>query len=233
MRSSQLLRAGIFAIVMAATMVGAFAWRPTHYLADRKTRVDLETLVPASFGGWTIDPSIVPLQPAPDLQKVIAETYDQTLARTYRNLKGERIMLSVAYGRNQHEGMNTHRPEICYPAQGFPIVPGSSQVTSLPFEGRPLKITKLVAATPSRHEPITYWLIVGDQVTTFGRGHKIATLEYGLRGLIPDGMLIRVSSIDPEDAHAFGMQERFIGDMLAAMTPANRVLVLGSAAPPA
>jgi EpsI family protein len=233
MRSAPLVRAGIFAVAMAVAMVVGIVWRPTHFLADSKAHVDLETMFPASFGTWAIDPSIVPLQPAPDLEKVIAETYDQTLARTYRDANGDRIMLSIAYGRNQNEGMNTHRPEICYPAQGFPIVPGSSQVTTLPFEGRPVKVTKLVAATSTRHEPITYWLIVGDQITTFGRGHKIATLEYGLRGVIPDGMLIRVSSIDPEDEHAFRLQQRFIDDMLAAMTPANRVVVLGSAAPPA
>jgi EpsI family protein len=233
MRLSPFLRAGLFALAMAAATAVAFAWRPSHFLADSKAPVKLETMVPASFGAWTIDPSIVPLQPAPDLQKVIAETYDQTLARTYRNAKGDRIMLSIAYGRNQHEGMNTHRPEICYPAQGFPIVSESSRLTSLSFEGRPVKVTKLVAATRSRHEPITYWLIVGDQITTYGRGHKLVALEYGLRGLIPDGMLIRISSVDPEDERAFGLQERFIVDMLAAMTPASRFAVLGSAAPPA
>ncbi len=233
MNPSPILRAGIFALLMAGAVVMAWAWRPTHFIADSKPRVDLELLIPKVIGDWAIDPSIIPLQPAPDLQKVIAATYDQTLARTYRNSQGDRVMLSLAYGRNQHEGMNTHRPEICYPGQGFPIVPGSPTVTNLSFRGQPVKVTKLVASTRSRNEPITYWLIVGDEITTYGRGHKLVALEYGLRGQIPDGMLIRISSIDPESPHAFAQQERFIDQMLAAMTPAGRATVLGRSASPA
>ncbi|MGS0759311.1 exosortase C-terminal domain/associated protein EpsI, partial [Roseateles sp. GG27B] len=48
-------------------------------------------------------------------------TYDETLAMTFKNAAGERVMLSLAYGRNQHKGMITHRPEICYPAPGFKL----------------------------------------------------------------------------------------------------------------
>lgn len=232
MQGRQLLRAGAFALLMACSVLLAWVWRPTHFTADDRPRVDLEAIVPKTIGEWVIDTSIVPVLPAPDLQKIIAETYDQTLARTYRNPRGDRIMLALAYGRNQHEGMNTHRPEICYPGQGIPIAAGSSTVTDLSFRGQPFAVTKLVASTASRNEPITYWLIVGDRITTFGRGHKLATLEYGLLGKIPDGMLIRVSSIDPVNAHAFSQHERFIDQMLGAMTPTARVSVLGRAARP-
>lgn len=233
MNAQSLVRACVFSLLMAGSVLVAWVWRPTHFIADDKPPVDLEVLIPKIIGDWVIDPTIVPLQPAPDLQKVIAETYDQTLARTYRNASGDRIMLSMAYGRNQHEGMNTHRPEICYPGQGFPIVSGSSAVTNLTFRGQPVKVTRLVASTGSRNEPITYWLIVGDGITTYGRGHKLATLEYGLRGKIPDGMLIRVSSIDRENSRGFAQQARFLDQMLSAMTPAARTAVLGRSAPPA
>lgn len=226
------LRALVFALLMASAVAVAWVWRPHTFLADQRPRIDLETLVPQRIGEWIIDPSIIPLQPAPDLQKVIAETYDQTLSRTYRNPAGERIMLSMAYGRNQHEGMNTHRPEICYPGQGFPIVPGSPQLSAVNFNGQPIKVTKLVASTGSRNEPITYWLIVGDEITTYGSGHKLATLKYGLRGVIPDGMLIRISSINRDNAQAFALQAAFIDSMLGSIAPANRVALLGRSAVP-
>jgi EpsI family protein len=232
MRLRQIQWAGVFALLMACATVLAWAWKPTHFIADHKPPVDLETLIPKAFGEWAIDPTIVPLLPAPDLEKVIAETYDQVLARTYRNAHGDRIMLAIAYGRNQNEGMNTHRPEICYPAQGLPIVAGSSTVAEMPFQGKPVKLTKLVAASSARIEPITYWLIVGDEITTYGRGHKLVTLEYGLRGQIPDGMLVRISSIDPEATHGFAQHAIFINQMLDAMTPAARLAVLGRSAPP-
>ncbi len=225
-----MIRAAVFAVLMAGAVGVATAWRPTHFIADTKPHVELKTLVPAQFGEWRVDDTIVPLQPSPDVQKVINETYEQTFAQTYRNDKGERVMLSLAYGRNQHEGMNTHRPEICYPAQGFQIVQ-SSQTGVAPLAGTPgIPVVRLVTAHPGRNEPITYWLIVGDEVTTFGRGHKMVTLRYGLLGKIPDGLLVRVSSIDPDNRHAFEVQERFIAAMLQAMTPGGREVMLGKLA---
>lgn len=233
METRTMWRAGVFAACMLGSTFLALAWRPTAYLADMKPPIELESLVPKVMGEWTVDTSIVPLQPAPDLQKVIAETYDQTMARTYRNAQGQRVMLSIAYGRNQHEGMNTHRPEICYPGQGLPIVSGSSRRSAPPLLGQPVEMTQLVARSGSRNEPITYWLIVGDTVTHYGRAHKLVTLEYGLLGKIPDGMLIRVSSIDVDNDGAFAVHQRFIADMLGAMTPAARIAMLGRVALPA
>jgi EpsI family protein len=224
-----LRRSAVVAVLMGAAAFVAAAWTPRHYLADDKPKIVLEQLFPKEFGEWWIDPSVIPVQPAPDLQKIIDATYDQTLARTYRNARGERVMLSVAYGRNQHEGMNTHRPEVCYPAQGLPIVRAGTQA-ALAYGSTTIPVTRLVAATGARNEPITYWVIVGDRNTAFGRAHKLTTLSYGLKGQIPDGLLLRFSSIDADDNQAFGIQQQFIEELLAGMTPANRVVVLGKAA---
>jgi EpsI family protein len=212
---------------MGLGALAAMGARPTVFIADAKPKVELESIFPKEFGGWKVDNSIVPIQPPPDLQKILESTYDSTLARTYRNSAGERIMLSVAYGRNQHEGMNTHRPEICYPGQGFPIVANSSNNEYFELLDRRFTVTKLIAATKSRHEPITYWLIVGDKVTTYGFKHKLVALQYGLRGTIPDGMLIRLSSIDPSAPNAFSVQKRFVAEMLASMPESSRQIVLG------
>jgi hypothetical protein len=35
------------------------------------------------------------------------------------NAGGSRIMLSFAYGGDQHGSLLAHNPEVCYPAQGF------------------------------------------------------------------------------------------------------------------
>lgn len=226
--ANQLVRSAVFATLMGAAVLVAAAWTPTQYLADSKPKLSLETMFPTRFGDWEVDPGIVPVQPAPDLQKVIEATYDQTLGRTYRNSRGDRVMVSIAYGRNQHKGMNTHRPEICYPAQGFPIARAGTQET-LKFKSTLIPVTRLVATQGARNEPITYWLIVGDEFSSFGSAYRVSTLKYGLRGQIPDGMLLRFSSIDRDDKQAFAVQEHFIQDLLAGMTPANRGVVLGKA----
>lgn len=225
-----LWRAGLMAAVMLAASLLAVAMTPHRFMADEQRREKLEQLVPEQFGGWTVDRSIVPVPPSPDLQAVIDATYTETLARTYRNSQGERVMLSMAYGRNQHKGMNTHRPEVCYPAQGFKLVQGGQPVQLL-ADGLSIPVTQVVAAHGARNEPITYWLVVGDRITHFGYGQRSVAIRYGLSGVIPDGVLVRVSSIDNDNAAAFRLQQNFIADMLTAMSPSQRVRLLGRLAP--
>ena len=58
----------------------------------------------------------------PEAEAALAKIYTQTLARTYVNAAGERILLSVAYGDDQRgEATQAHRPEMCYTAQGLAI----------------------------------------------------------------------------------------------------------------
>jgi len=53
-----------------------------------------------------------------------------------------------------------------------------------------------------------------------------------LTGQIPDGLLFRVSSIDPDTARAYTMQDQFIADLLKAVNDKDRKRIsgLGSAA---
>lgn len=230
MNIRHLAAACFFAVLMGtASSVGTYL-RPTTFLADINPKISLPNIFPAQFAGWQIDPSVIPLQAAPELQKALEEAYSETLSRTYINAAGQRIMLSVAYGRNQHRGMNWHRPEICYPSQGLPITVNTTR-SLLQIDQRSIPINRLVAQNQSRIEPISYWLVVGDRLTNFGRAQKLVTLEYGLKGLIPDGMLIRVSSIDRDTDGAYLAQSQFIRQMLGAMSPASRQIVLGTRDP--
>jgi EpsI family protein len=222
-----IVRAGLAAAAMCAAALLAVAMEPRTFLADSAPRAKLAQIVPAQFGAWSIDTSIVPLPPSPDLQRVLDETYDETLARTYRHADGRRVMLSLAYGRNQHKGMNTHRPEICYPGQGFRIVRDTERGTVM-SAGRAVPVQRLVTAMGARNEPITYWLMVGDRITEFGYAQRWATIQYGLRGQVPDGVLVRVSSIDNDNVAAFLLHERFIQDLLQSLQPAQRARLLGS-----
>ncbi|WP_395703421.1 exosortase-associated protein EpsI, B-type [Aquabacterium sp.] len=226
-RRADLFRAGILALLMVLAAVVAVAITPRHYMADAHRQDRFATLIPQAFGDWRIDRSIIPLQPSPDLQQVIDETYDETLGWTYRDSRGRRVMLAVAYGLNQHKGMNTHRPEICYPSQGFKLR-SESQRGVLQFENRQIPITRLVAGAGARNEPITYWLLVGDEVTFFGRAQRWAAIRYGLGGVVPDGVLVRVSSIDANEPAAFALQEAFLKDMLAAIAPDKRARLIGT-----
>ena len=89
-------------LVMICTSVFAYTARPTHKIADEGERVDLENLIPKQFNDWHIvnmSAQIVNPETAAALNKI----YAQTLSRVYENAKGQRIMLSIAYGRDQSD----------------------------------------------------------------------------------------------------------------------------------
>lgn len=224
---AEMLRAVILAAVMAAIAGVAVALTPRTYMAELQGRVPLASIIPSGFGEWEVDRSVIPVPPSPDLQRVIDQTYDETLSVTYRDREGRRVMLSVAYGRNQHKGMNTHRPEVCYPAQGFRIE-SAAQSGVLRAVDRDIPVTRLVARADSRVEPITYWLLVGDRITQFGYAMRAVSIGYGLSGVIPDGVLFRVSSIDGNPANAYETHTRFVQQLLQSLPASGQARLLGT-----
>jgi EpsI family protein len=218
--------AWILCLLMVAASVAAAYIRPTTKISDLGPQVNLATLIPAQFGDWHIDESISPVQVSPDVQARLNKIYNQTLTRTYVNPHGYRIMLSLAYGGDQSDGMQVHRPEVCYAAQGFQVM--KEKVGELAVQYGTLPIKRVLAVQGQRSEPITYWVTVGDKATPVGIRQKLAQLSYGLTRKVPDGMLVRVSSIDTDEQRAYQLQNAFIKDMLAAMNPRDRTRIAGN-----
>lgn len=225
--SSELRRRGFVAAgLMFAGAALAVGMRPTKHMADQIGMPDLEQLFPKQFGDWRVDTNTPVILPSPDVQALLDKIYNQVLARTYVNAQDQRIMLSVAYGGDQSDGTSAHRPEVCYPAQGFAI--RSNSVSLLPLGDRTIQVRRLTSQLGPRHEPITYWVLVGGAVVTSGVGQKLVQMRYGLRGVIADGMLVRVSSIDANAERAFDVQQQFISDLWKSLPPEARSRVLGA-----
>ncbi|HEY1229503.1 MAG TPA: EpsI family protein [Ramlibacter sp.] len=186
----------------------------------------LEAMVPTRFDDWTVDDSVVPLKPNPEQQTVLEHIYDQTLARTYVDRAGNRVMLSIAYGGDQSKALQLHLPEVCYVAQGFQML--KSRPDTLPTRFGNLPVKRLVARQERRNEPITYWITIGDKAVLSGIEQKLQRLAYGLSGKIPDGMLVRVSTIQANEDVAYRVQDRFVTEMLDVMAPRDRARLLGA-----
>ncbi len=211
------------AAMMCASAVLGYAARPN---AKREVAsVSLEQIVPKRFGDWTEMPSQNVQVVNPQTQELLDKLYSQILTRTYVNKQGYRVMLSMAYGDDQRGGLQAHRPEICYPAQGFKL--GSVSDGVLPTAYGAIDVRRLTTTLGQRNEPVTYWLTVGDQVVQSSFDKRIAQIRLGLTGQIPDGLLYRVSSIDTDDARGFAMQQQFAADMMAAVPPAARKQLSG------
>lgn len=220
------IQAVIAFVLMALAVTGAHLWRPTVHLADSLARVDLEQMFPRTFGDWKTDTALPVQLVAPDVAQLLASIYSQTLSRTYVNGKGARIMLSVAYGGDQSDATRAHRPEVCYPAQGFQIVADQTGVVSTGTHA--LRVRQLVAKAGGRIEPISYWVMVGDFAVLGGTEQKLAQLRYSTGGVIPDGMLVRVSSIDANAASAYSLHSDFIKQMSGAMPASVVARVMGT-----
>jgi EpsI family protein len=220
------IRNFILLVLMLAASGLALALRPTQKVAINGPAIDLETIIPHAFGDWRAEKQNTVQMVDPQQQELIAKIYTQTLSRSYVNNLGYRIMLAIAYGDDQRDSMQIHYPEVCYPAQGFSLQ-GKEKGTLATANGL-IPVTRILTSLGQRNEPVTYWTIVGGRVFQGGMQKKLVELGYGLNGEIPDGMLIRISSIDPEEFHAFAMQAEFAGQMLGALAPQYRQKLNGN-----
>ncbi len=226
MRIGNMSKAWLLALSMAATAAfcAAFVLQPQP-VAEARAKTPLETLFPERFGNWQLDPAAAALiRPAFEKARRF-QMYDQVLERTYMDERGNRVMLSAAYGRQQSVGLQMHRPEVCYKAGGFAV--GDVWPGDIGLPGGKLLVRRLFASMEGRPEPITYWRLLGDEVIGDETRFKLRQLSMGATGYVPDGLLVRVSTIDPDVAGAHALQEAFVREMAAAMTPAQRTRVLG------
>lgn len=217
------LRTLVIGICMLAAAGLAYAMKPTRLVVDADT-FQLETAIPRQFGAWTEQKQQVQIVD-PRQQETLDRIYSQVLMRSYVDDKGQRVMLSIAYGSNQGDDLQVHRPEVCYPAQGAQLL--STLNASLPTQWGAIPIRRLTTQFGPRHEPVTYWVMVGERAVVGSLESKLTQLRYGFRGQIPDGMLVRASTIDPDDERAFAQQAQFLQDLLAAVPPETRKRLSG------
>lgn len=214
-----------------ASMLGAAycaeALKPTVSLADIRPKIVLDQLIPTQFGTWKEVPSLRPVLPDPTVQKVIDSAYSQTLARGYVNEKGQIVMLTIAYGKDQNsESTAAHRPEFCYTGQGFSIRELGIHQAQLP--GHELTMRQLVGTRENYVEHISYWVTLDDKATLPGLGRKLAQMRFGLRGQIADGMLVRVSSASRDAQASERVHDEFIRDLERQIPSTYRSRFFGS-----
>ncbi len=207
--------AWVLATLMCGVSAAGIAARPGSQAIDAAKTISLETMVPKTFGNWITLPEQTAQVVNPQVQEILDKTYNQILTRTYLHKDGYRVMLSLAYGGDQRGGLQAHRPEVCYPGQGFQL--GRIEDGGLPTSFGVIDVRRLQTSLGARKEPVTYWFTVGDQVVNGRFDKRIAEIRLALTGKVPDGMLFRISSIDADPARAFERQQEFAADMMTAV----------------
>lgn len=214
---------------MVAAAAGAYALTPRRATSLMEASDSLSAMVPESFGGWTMIPNaggVVVSNPA--VQQLLDQLYADILSRVYVDNRGERVMVSLAYGRNQNRNLQVHKPEVCYVAQGFSLNAMRKVNLSTPLGMVPAM--QLEAKLGQRHEPVTYWVRTGDAIIRGWAEQNLGRIRAGLQGYVPDGLLVRVSTIDPDAGHGFTVQNEFLADLLSALEPRHRRMFIGDLA---
>jgi EpsI family protein len=222
------LKSWIIGLCMVAAALLSIVLTPTKLTSATAPKVDLETMIPKQFGDWHQLQELDVISVSPEVQATIDKIYQQTLSRTYINSNGQQIMLALAYGDNQADNLQVHKPEQCYPAQGFQILHSVTGSLHLEQSQKNIPVKRLVAKQGARIEPITYWITVGNQIAVNGWKWKLAQLKYGLTGKVPDGMLVRISSIGEDEKLSFSVQQNFINTMLNNMRPEDKMHLVGA-----
>jgi EpsI family protein len=219
-------------IALLAAAILAHTLAPRELMARASASLNLENMIPKQFGTWTLVPDLVPVTPAdtdyaePDANS--ARIYSQEVGRSYTDGHGNIIMLMVAYGPVQNFRLKAHRPEMCYTAAGFRVSGKTVAEVSYGADAKSINVARLLAERESRFEPISYWMRVGNDITTGVVDRQLIRLKYGLRGIIPDGALIRTSTIGLSLDTSYQLQDQFIRDLLAAIPIQERKFFTGT-----
>jgi EpsI family protein len=223
-------------LLTLALCLAAVAARLAHpSLHERTITVQLESSLPNRLEDWSALASpIEQVSISRTGETDITQPYDQSVLRTYADGQGHQIALAVAWGKHQRQEIKIHRPELCYPAQGFAVQKLIDHTFAIKTtDGLHSIIGKrmLAADRNGALEVVSYWIRIGQTYSDSAFKTRVHILKEGLAGRITDGMLVRVSQRVPASTTqadldaAFERQENFAAALVAKVNPATRDLL--------
>jgi EpsI family protein len=201
--------------LLFCSAAGVAAWRQPTQHVDYLGKAKLEDIVPKSIGRWKfVAASGLVVPPEDQLSKAI---YSQMLTRVYAEGDNPPIMLLVAQSGSQTGVLQIHRPEFCYTASGFQVSAAPPQ--KIAAGSKSLTATALDATIEGRTEHILYWTRIGNVMPESWKAQRWAVAEQNLLGIVPDAILIRISTINENPRAAREAIESFTGSMLESVAP--------------
>lgn len=212
---------GVGLLATAGAAAAATPRRHEQALAGRP----IASVIPEDLPGWrarAADNLVLPEVTEP------GSFYDQVLGRDYISADGRVVMLLIAYGSAQSGLMKVHRPEVCYTSAGFRLSPLTR--LQIAAEGRaPIPAALFEASRDPRREEVLYWTRVANSFPSSMNEERFATLRSGLHGVIPDGVLVRISTLTQTGAADEHILTNFAQALLHGAPANGRRLLLGTA----
>lgn len=223
----KLSKVAVPVLVMVLGLAGGIFLRPTTLSPYLQNDVKLADAIPKQVGRWRAIERSGAVLPIGDY-RASTDIYDQELSRTYVDEAGNIIMLVIAFGHNQSDKLQLHRPEICYRAAGYKV--SGVQASGLRLNqgsSAEIPVTQLMSRRLTRREPVTYWTRVGAEIPRDVIWLQLMKLWTGLQGKIPDGALVRISNLSGDPEQSFALHREFAHALVRAASPAGRQMLIG------
>ena len=193
-------------------------WRQPRKRLDYLGSAKLDDVVPKTIGSWKfVAASGLVVPPEDQLSRML---YSQLLTRVYSDGTNPSIMLLIAQSGDQTGVLQVHRPETCYTASGYQITGVSPHPIRLGQTVVPAN--SMDASLEGYTEHVVYWTRVGNQVPSNWTEQKLAVAEQNLRGIVPDAILMRVSTVDQDAGKALAVLDAFIAAFISSVAPQHR-----------
>lgn len=209
-----------------AAAVSADYFRP-HRNVPLLKGATMAQVVPTTFGDWRSEDVGDPLA-INGPGTLSAKLYNELVTRVYRNKANSReILMLLAYGGQQTDELQLHRPEVCYPAFGYTLI--QNQPLILPVAaGVTLPTRQILALKDDRQESVVYWTRMGEFLPISGGEQREDRFRIAAQGIIPDGLLARFSAVGADPNDAWRELEDFIPELLKAVVPDKRQVLIGT-----
>ena len=217
---------------LALVLFGVLGWALRPDIVATPPGPSMAERLPQQVGRWQLQAASFDQISASSDNLSLEQPYDEVMSRTYADGQGAAIMVTLAYGRNQRQEVKIHRPELCYPAQGFQVkslestkYPGvRSLSTAEAVTGK-----RMVTSGGDFDEIVSYWIRIGDTYSDSALKTRLTILREGLKGRMTDGILVRVSQrVHPntEPTQSYKEQNEFLEHFVAAMDPSMKNLLV-------
>ena len=224
------LRSSAF-VALAMLAAAALAVVATPRFAATAAAPSLENTVPKAFGDWKqLAGNSIQVSVSEGVETSSLQPYDQTVLRTYVNSRGDQVMLALAWGERQRQDVKVHRPEVCYPAQGYVVrrLHAEAPIT-VAGRGEPVPSMGMLAGNGGQLEAVRDWIRIGTNYTGDGIGARWHILKEGLNGRVVDGVLVRASQrirAEGDLTKSNAMMEGFLHDLTLALPPATLAMLV-------
>ena len=214
----QLDRRKLLLGLLFCSAAGLAAWRKPERHLDYLGKAKLDDIVPKTIGPWKfLAASGLVVPPEDQMARAI---YSQLLTRVYSDGQNDPVMLLLAQSGSETGILQIHRPETCYTASGYHISPVTSHPIAIGSDVVPANAMDATANGNTEH--VLYWTRVGNKMPANWGQQRIAVAEQNLRGVLPDAILVRISTVSDDPVRAWASLDAFTRAFIQSVAPSRR-----------